>query len=561
MNNSTFLRQTFAALVIATLQNLAFAAEMGDHLNTQEPERPGYLPAHPGGDFQLPPVTPFAPPAMTGSEEVWIEKITFRGNTVIPTAKLNALVASYRHKKLNAADREDLRQRLTRFYIDSGYINSGAVLHEKSIQGNTLTYNIVEGRLTHIRLQGMERLQDVYVTEKLQQNAPLNMDVLRERFALLLDDPLFAQMNARLQPGDRPGEATLDMNVRRARPYQFTFFGNNYRPPSIGANVKGWSGWVRNLTGYGDVLEAGEQNSSQGHPAQRYSLGWRTPINQRGTQLSIQMEHGRSSVVEAPMQSLDIDSSLDSKEVGINQDLTESLRHKFTVGLNRVWRENRTTLLGEPFSFTPTEQEGLTKVSEWRFWQEYTHRAENQVLALRSTVTFGHNNLQDIPGLPRIAVQPQHDYKIWLGQVQYARRVLDNGAQFIIRDTFQYTKDTLVALERMSIGGVSTVRGYRENQMISDTGNVLNLELVYPLVTGQGWNWSLVPFYDYGRGKNQNETTQALSSIGFATRASWRGLHLDLAIAKRLVHPADVTDAGETLQDKGVHVQLGYDFF
>ncbi len=186
------------------------------------------------------------------------------------------------------------------------------------------------------------------------------------------------------------------------------------------------------------------------------------------------------------------------------------------------------------------------------------------MLALRSTFTSARNNLQELSGLPgEAAVQPANHYGLWLGQAQYARQMLDNGAQIILRGSMQRTQHLLLSLDRMSIGGVTTVRGYRENQMTRDSGSVVNVEFSYPIVRNSGaeLNLDIIPFYDYGRGKNRNEAAETLSSAGLATRLRWQGVSLDLAIAKRLKHPDSVTTSGGTLQDKGVHLQVSYNFF
>ena len=85
----------------------------------------------------------------------------------------------------------------------------------------------------------------------------------------------------------------------------------------------------------------------------------------------------------------------------------------------------------------------------------------------------------------------------------------------------------------------------------------------YPLLRNPGkeFNLSLIPFYDQGRGRNQGEAADTLSSVGLATRVRWQGFNLDMALAKRLRHPAAVTTSGGTLQDKGFHLQLTYNVF
>ena len=562
----TFILVALFGLLMG-LPPAALAAEAIDHLNVQEPTRPEYLPAKPAEGFQLPPVSPEPriPAPGAAGESVWIHTILFRGNRVIPTSELDAVAAAYAGRSLDAAGLEDLRQKLSRHYVDRGYINSGALLGKEAIDGDTVTFDIIEGRLSEVRLHGLERLNENYLRQRLTRSSDgaLNVDTLRERFQLLLDDPLFERLNARLIPDARLGEAILDVEVLRARPYQLTAFANNYRPPSIGSNAYGLSGWVRNLTGQGDVLNGSVQDSTQGGANGRYSVGWQMPLNQTGTRFSFQFEHEDSTVIEDPLQDLDIKSVLDTRDFGLSQVFVETLQHKLTLGVNRVERKNSTTLLGQRFSFIPGEPDGVTRVSAWRFWQEYAYRSESQVLALRSTFTLARNNAQEIAGLPAGTPQPDSHYNIWLGQAQYARRVLENGAQLILIGNLQQTRDRLLPLDRMSIGGVYTVRGYRENQMIRDTGSIVNVEFDYPLVRnpGKGFNLSLVPFYDYGRGKNQSEAADTLTSMGLLTRMRWEGVSLDFSFAKRLSYPNFVRSNGGNLQDKGINFQLNYNFF
>ena len=396
----------------------AGAAEVGDHLNVPGAPRPDFLPAKPGELFQLPPAELPAPSVPPIGPQIRIDRVVFRGNTVFSASDLEAVAAPYIGRAVSASEAEDLRVRLTRHYVDRGYVNSGVLLSEVTAD-NTAIFDVVEGRVAAVRLQGMERLNENYIARRLvmDSDGPLNLDVVRERFQLLLSDPLFERMNARLLPGTKPGEAVLDVNVVRALPYQLNVFYNNYRPPSIGAEAVGVSGWVRNLTGLGDLLEATVQASPEETSSARGNLAWRVPLGYRGTQLAVAYEHGRSSVIEEPANTLDIRSTLTSYDVGLSHPLWESLAQKLTLGLNRVERENRTMLLGQPFSFIPGEPEGVTKESLWRFWQEYAYRTENYVVALRSTFTFGKNNLQVIAGLPPFGT-PERRFDIWLGQAQ-----------------------------------------------------------------------------------------------------------------------------------------------
>lgn len=557
-----------AGLVVAAfLPALARATESMENLNEQKPVSPDSLGTPVSDEFRLPPIKPPAVlPVPAPAQTVRINRIVFQGNAAMSTDELNGLVATYLGKDLNEADLEDLRLQITRRYIERGFVNSGAVFGDSPVSGQELTVRLIEGHLKTIHLRGMDGLVDDYLVKRLVRDpeAVFNMDQLRERYQLMLDDPLFKRMNARLLPGDRPGEAVLDVDVVRAVPYQLSVFANNYRPPSIGENVFGISGWIRNLTGYGDLLELSAQRSTEDAHSTGASLGWQMPLNTFGTQLSVQFDHGLSSVIEEPIRDLAIQSSLNSKELGLSQILIETLNHKLSVGLNRIVRENQTTLADLPFSFVPAEPTGLVKISAWRFWQEYSFRTEHQVLTMRSTFTSARNNLQNVGELPVGAHVPaDQNYMVWLGQAQYARRVLDNGAQFIWRGTLQQTSDQLLSQDRLSVGGIYTVRGYRENELLWHKGRIFNFEFNYPLMrqSEQGMGLALIPFYDIGRGQSQAEPVETISSVGLATRLHWRGIRLDMVMAKRLRHPGHVVPSGGSLQDQAMHVQLAYDFF
>ncbi len=550
---------------LAAMGTASFAAGSADLSNAREPVAPPLLPAVPAAGFTLPPVA--APEAarsgVAGAVRVTPQAILFRGNTVVSTQALERLAEPYLKRGLTDADLESLRLLVTRFYVEQGFVNSGAVLSADAVAGSRLTLDLVEGRLSYIRLRGLEHLNESYVVKRLvpDENAVFNADALRERYQLLLEDPLFERLNARVIPDQRPGEAVLDIEATRAPAFHATLSVNNYRPVSIGETGYTLAMGVRNLSGYGDLLDASLQAGADNMGDGRYTLSWRIPLNAHGTGFSYQLEHGESSVLEQPLKTLGIGSTIDARDIGLSQVVQESLRHKLTLGVNQVERENRTTLLGQPFSFTVGELDGVTKVSTSRLWGEYSARDERHVMVARLTTSQSSNNLQDVTGLPGSTPQASHSYRTWLAQFQYAREVMESGAQLAVRATAQSAEQSLVALDRMAIGGVSTVRGYRENYLIRDTGRVVNLEFHYPVrLDGvRDAKLDVAPFYDHGEGQNVGEGVDALSSAGVAVHFATHGFSVDVALAQRLQHPDPQPDSG-ALQDKSIHLQVSYAF-
>lgn len=242
-----------ALLAIGALHGAA-AQEAPSHPPLLAPQLPPFKSTPPADSFILPPLPEEIPKPPPAGETIRVGRFAYVGNTRIASEELDALAASYVDRPLSLADLEELRQRLTRHYVDAGFINSGVLIRPGAFDGQTLTLTVIEGRVSVVRLRGLGHLHEGYVVPRLlpDEAAPLNVNELRERFQILLADPLFARAQARLIPDAVPGRAILDIDAERARPYQLTLTGDNSRTASVGEKTLGLSGWVRNLSGWGD---------------------------------------------------------------------------------------------------------------------------------------------------------------------------------------------------------------------------------------------------------------------------------------------------------------------
>lgn len=500
-----------------------------------------------------------------GRDFVHVDRIEFSGNTVFPTAELAALARPLEGRDVSVADLEDLRQRVTRYYVDRGYVNSGALIDETPASG-VLAVKVVEGRLEGVRVRGEERLRPGYIASRLvpDPEAPFNIDAMRDRFQLLLGDPLFERMHASVVPGTRLGAAFLDVDVVRARPYEATIYANNYRPPSIGEYWLGVSGRVRNLTTFGDALEGSIELPLQGSSHEpRGDLAWRMAAGPWHTDFHALASRGRTSVIEEPASQLDIVSQLTTLEAGVGQKLYESLRARVAVGYAYARRENITTLAGTRFSFILGEPDGETRIRSQRFWQEFSHRREAGALVLRSTFARNRNNFEEVTGLPVVVEPFAKTNRTWTGQLYASQQLTEEGAQAWIRATAQRTSDRLVPLDAFSLGGVNSVRGFRENQLLRDEGWFVNLDADTAVWSDSDRQASLRvgAFADDGVGWNQGGPHARLASIGAALRARWRRLRAELHVAIHRWRGNEVPRTSGALQDRGVHFQVSWSAF
>ncbi len=559
-----------ALLFIASVQSaLAIGgAESMDRPSARLLPPPNYTPNQSAESFSLPKV-PESVGKNLDQRKLFVKRIFLDGNTVFPEQDLRIMVSIYEQREVSIAELETLRQKLTHYYIDHGYINSGAVIPADAFKAGELHIKIIEGSLDEVRVKGLGRLRDGYVVNRLlgEPDKPFNLQALQDNYQLLLADPLISRMNGRILPGTTPGHSILDVDVTRARPYQLSFFGNNQRPPSIGAEAFGVNGQMRNLTGLGDLFDF-TYITSEG--SNRYAGGFSLPVTDWGTQVFFHFDEGDSMVLEQPIQKIDITSLVHSLEGGVSQTLINTLRQRLNMGVMLAVRENETALLGSPFSFVPGEPTGRNQATVWRLFQDYSQRWDNHTLAFRSTFSIGMNALgatpeRSVPANLRSLYQqyPDSEFFAWLGQAQYAWRLLDNGTQLVLRGNAQFSDDPLLPLERIAVGGLNSVRGYRENQLVRDQGYSLSTELHFPLIGGNSPNarhrLTLIPFMDYGKAWNHGESSSELYSVGAGFEWQFKPVSVEFyyGYAINKATPQQKND----IQDDGLHFQARWDVF
>jgi len=510
------------------------------------------------------PSVPHSQDHLGKNPKIQLHRIKLEGNTVFPDLELRNLLKNYEHRLVSIADIEELRQKLTQYYINHGYINSGAIIQADAIKHGELQIKIVEGRLNEISISGQGRLREGYIKNRIQgdQNEPFNLNELKDRFQNLLSDPLISRMNGKIMPGKSSGQSILNVEVTRAKPYHLSLFGNNFRPPSIGGEAFGLEGGVRNLTGLGDGLDFTFINSEGSN---RYSGGFSLPFSDQGTLGYFHFDEGDSTVIEGSVKKLAIKSQVHSLESGISHPFINKLNLKLTLGFIFAVRENESSLLGTPFSFVPGEPTGRNQTTVLRLFQEGLWRGNNQAVVLRSTFNVGINALGATPFTAKQF--PSSEFFSWLGQGQYAYRVMDNGAQVVFRGNAQFSDSPLLPLEQIAIGGASTVRGYRENQLVRDSGYSLSLEFHYPLMANSdpeyGHQLTLIPFVDYGEAWNINDNNQtrppALYSVGLGFNWKFNRLSTDFFYGYALKSQSPKTNGD--IQDSGIHFQTRLNLF
>jgi hemolysin activation/secretion protein len=505
--------------------------------------------------FELLPNTNLNCPTPENSETFFIKKIEIVGNTVLQK-EITDLVSSYENRNISFEELLCLRTEITQLYTQNGYITSGAFLpNNQDITNGIIQIQVIEGEIENVEISGLKRLRQGYIRSRLAIgiDKPFNQNDLQKSLELLQLDPLLEQVNAELTVGSAPGRSILKLQLKEAPAFHAGVQVDNYRPPSIGSEQGTIFLSHDNLFGFGDRFSA-EYSITEG--LDLYDIRYTVPINAYDGTFSVRYYNSQTIITESLFRDLDIRNTSETFSVGIRQPLYRSTQTEWALGLDFDLRRSRSSLENEPFCLSLPCENGSTHLSILRFSQEWLNRNPNRILAARSQLNFG----LAVFDATEIDIEPDSQFFSWLGQFQWVQRI-SSRVLMVGRLNAQLTPDALPIIEQFSIGGIDTVRGYVQNQLVTDNVLLASLEFRVPLTQNPSI-LQLTPFFEVGTGWNNllpDPERSTLAGIGLGLR--WlitSGLSVRLDYGIPLIPKQD---KGTTLQDNGFYFSVRYQPF
>jgi hemolysin activation/secretion protein len=496
-----------------------------------------------------------------------VRQFEFVGSTVFSSSQLQSAIAEFTNKPISFAQLLQAANKITEVYLQEGYITSGAYIPAQNLRSDTVKIQILEGSLADIDINVTKgNLKPKYVRDRLMDATatPLNINRLQEALQLLQLDTRIDSLKAELAAGTTPGTNLLTVSVIGAKTFTLQPSINNNRNPSVGSFERRLGFTEGDLLGWGDELTFAYSNTDG---SDRFEGSYTLPINTNNGSLSFNYRISDNKIIESPFEQFDIkvdarDFDFTWRQPLIRQADAESSQ-EFALSLTASRRESDTSIGGvnSPLTLEANEQ-GETRISALRLSQEWLERSLQQVFAVNSQFNFG------IDAFNATVNNDEADSRFfsWRGQVLYLRRLgaatSSVGTTVLLRSDLQLATDPLLTLEQFSLGGGTTVRGYRQDTLLTDNGWLISAETRLPLLTISQVQGTLqfIPFIDFGIGWNtDNQETEFNTLIGTGMGFLWEmpdkfSARLDWGIP--LVNNDGKDD---TWQENGVYFQVQYD--
>ncbi|WP_370679933.1 ShlB/FhaC/HecB family hemolysin secretion/activation protein [Comamonas sp. GB3 AK4-5] len=452
---------------------------------------------------------------------VTVQRIAIEGATLIPTAELEALVASQLGQSLTLAELEHAAQTLAEHYRQRGWY-ARVYLPQQDVTGGTVRIQVLEGRYSGSSVQHSGERADAAavqatVTQRLQPGQPLSSADL-ERGLLIANDLPGIAASGTLQAGQAQGDTALVVSVQDTAFITGDAGLSNHGIKSTGRVQASGGLALNNMNGSGDQLALRLLAAQDIRSALvRYSL----PLGRSGLRLA-----AHASTLDYQLggsyKALDAEGKAHTGGLSLSYPLIRQAERNLSLSAgyehrrydddmqSLALRRHRINALTLGISGDLRDSLGGGGIS----WGGVS-------------LASGRLNLNGIASdaaQDAVTAKTQGSYTklAWnLARVQ-SLGALGPGWQVQASASGQFASGNLASSERMTLGGPSQVRAYPVNEASGDQGLLLKLELQKEL--GQGWQ--AVAFYDAGHIRQHKNTWAGWSPNGQPNRYSLQGAGL-----------------------------------
>lgn len=482
-----------------------------------------------------------------------IHEITLQGASLIDEAARERLLAPFVGQCLGAGQLNALLKAITDYYLDRGYVTTRAYLPQQDLNDGSLEVLVVEGRLEGLDSSELASERELAMAFPGKPGEILDLRELEQLVDQLGRLPS-RQAQLELLPGEAVGGSRVQLAGQRDKPWRVSLNRHNDGQSSSGEQQWGagldWDSPLGladqlGLRGGGDTLSDHWRHSANQGLFYSLPYGWWT----------FNYSYGQSyyrSLAQA--NGFDFHTDGESRSHALR---AERVLHRDNVGKTAI-NLGLSHLRTRNYIENSLLEASSNRLSEFQLGFNHGRRIGTAFVNLdlgwqRGIGAFdAQDNDHPKSGEP---VARYHKYSLTLSYLQPFQL---GGEQFSFDSlaTGQRSEDVLFSPQRISIGGLSSVRGFKGQSLSGDTGGYWRNQLRWRRpVTHEAlrpWlgEYGVTLAYDVGviHGNRHNPGMSGRMS-GQAIELYLRGQHLatSLTWAQSLERPDAIAEAEHPL--------------
>ncbi len=421
-----------------------------------------------------------------------LQSVSFEGNTVLDTEKLNEVVASYIGKQFTNGDLAKLKYDVKRAFYDNGYILVRVVTQPQDFANGELKVSIYEAKIGEVIIKGNAALNN-WVAENLAKKAKTGKvvdETTLESMISDLNDLYGVSASVNLTPGKVFSSSDLNLLINSAKEDTNSVSVDNYGSDLTGEIVAAAHLEKSNLFKFGEKLNLDVQRSED----DLWSVGGGAilPTGIKNLKLETSYLHSENEI-GGRLEGLKASGETDAFSLALSSKLINTLKRQAVVRFGYEGRKHESFLAD-----VDDTKDNLRKIFAE---SSYIYRG-------LATLVYGSARLSkglDIFGASEkgdaSASRARGEPEAWI----FEPTLLVNSRPFSSEGTIkallrgQLSSNILLSSDLMTAGGYGGIRGFNVAQEAAESGYSFSVEYNHVLPLGNDkFELKAGPFLDGG---------------------------------------------------------------
>ena len=438
-----------------------------------------------------------------------LKKIVTDPSAVLTDAELDAIIKPYEGQQVKLSDIYDIVEKINALYNEKGYVTCRAFLPPQTITEGTVKLLLVEGRTGTATVSGNKYTKAKYITNRLHL-APGEIANVKElnKDLLLFNATNSTQLRIMMKAGAEPGTTDYEITAYEPKRDTWTVFEDNAGSYTSGEYRTGLFFNTKSLSGNCDALSLGTVYSQGTRAA---NAMYSRSLGRSGTKMNLLYSTNAVKVVKGGYEDM-IKGHANSYAIGFVQPVlvNETTRSEVSLDYNR--QNSKTDWL------TPRINMVDDKVQDVTLGYSLTNYGASHVFYQKHSYVRGYSKQEADMGTGSEPSNKHFGFYKFNGLYQ---KLYQAGQMWNLRADAQWSgSDGMVSSRQFYMGGMYSVRGYKENFLGGDSGFTFSAEYAVPVINK---NTSAFTFFDYGHvyGNGQSDDQHhILSSVGLGMRST-----------------------------------------
>ena len=437
-----------------------------------------------------------------------LKKIVTDASAVLTDAELDAIIKPYEGKQVQLNDIYAIVDKINALYNDKGYVTCRAFLPPQTITDGTVKLLLVEGRTGSTIVNNNKYTKTKYITNRmhLAKGEIANIKQLNKDL-LLFNATNSTQLRIMMKAGTEPGTTDYEITAYEPMRDTWTIFEDNAGSDTSGEYRTGLFFNTKSLSGHCDALSLGTVISEGTKAA---NVMYSRSLGRSGTKMNLVYSTNAVEVVKGEYEDM-IKGHANSYAIGFTQPIVvnETTRTELSLDYNR--QNSKTDFMPAGTRFNIVDD----SVQDFSLGFTITNYGASHVFYQKHSYVRGYSE-----STPDMSAQNSQNFGFYKFNAMY-QKLYKAGQMWSLRADAQWSgSESMVSSRQFYMGGMYSVRGYKENYLGGDGGFTFSAEYAVPVINK---NTSAFTFFDYGHvyGNGQSDDQHnVLSSVGLGIRST-----------------------------------------